>query len=55
MSLSPRSLSTDRIIGIVVLAIFAMGVLGAVAAVLLNHGVVPAQIANHAAQTAAPL
>lgn len=55
MSSSPRGWSAERIAGVVVLAIFAAGVIGAVVAILLNHGDLPAQIAIHATQTAAPL
>lgn len=55
MSYSPRGWSVEHIVGVVVLAIFAAGVVGAVVAVLLNNGDVPSQIATQSAQTAAPL
>ncbi len=58
MAHSSHRWSAERITGLVMIAIFAAGVLGATVAIVMNHGTVPHQIVEHAidkAKDAAPL
>ena len=58
MSLSTSRTSPDRRAGLILAAVFSLGILGATLAVITNDGQVPAQPASaavHLAKLSAPL
>lgn len=57
MAHSSQRWSAERITGVVMIAIFAAGLLGATAAIVMNHGAVPHQIVEQSTgqKDAAPL